>query len=588
MLEGVGHAAEDGAARARARRARRRAPKARHSSGAIRCSAAAATARVDVGPAGEGTPEGGRIGITAAGLPEQHGRCLASRAARRRRGPSLRRCGALVAVGAVTLGERRFRPLHAVTRAEPVLSRALQEFARPWRQEIRGPWRYQEHCSNRSGPQTARRFGHRTERARSLQGGTGRWTTCTAKSRRGRMAQGDGATLQRGRRDGRTGRPRLSRRQAMGRMSAVATAGAAAWVVPEILTAKPAAGATLSGTVGAGVVGRRASRPAPPPAATGGVRRRQRHRRHRRARRRDHGSRHDCDGADLARLHRSQHPARRRGRRGAGGRRLGHAALGQPHPEAGRGRPVRRAPGGGVRAAATEPCRCTSSPEPCAALSYRFAVRCDDEQLGRPGRCGAGRAAGPRDDGGDRRPLVLADAPRRDAPARLDVGPRRRAAGARPVAPATRWAGSCGTSTGPPPRRAASTCSSTPGRSRPAAPVCCCPGASGSGKSTLTAGLARAGLGYLTDELAALDLASGQLLPYPKPITVKPGSFAVAARDGPGPGPESRSRRRAPARWAGEEWQVAVGGDTGRRVGTARARRVWSWCRATRPACRPA
>jgi hypothetical protein len=39
---------------------------------------------------------------------------------------------------------------------------------------------------------------------------------------------------------------RLSRRQAMGRMGALATAGAAAWVVPEILTAKPAAGATLS------------------------------------------------------------------------------------------------------------------------------------------------------------------------------------------------------------------------------------------------------------------------------------------------------------------------------------------------------
>jgi hypothetical protein len=33
----------------------------------------------------------------------------------------------------------------------------------------------------------------------------------------------------------------------MGRMSAVATAGAAAWVVPEILLAKPAAGATMSG-----------------------------------------------------------------------------------------------------------------------------------------------------------------------------------------------------------------------------------------------------------------------------------------------------------------------------------------------------
>src|SRR5580693_4319076 len=44
----------------------------------------------------------------------------------------------------------------------------------------------------------------------------------------------------------------LSRRQALGRMSAVATAGAAAWVVPEILTAKPAAGATLSGGPSAG------------------------------------------------------------------------------------------------------------------------------------------------------------------------------------------------------------------------------------------------------------------------------------------------------------------------------------------------
>jgi pilus assembly protein FimV len=45
-----------------------------------------------------------------------------------------------------------------------------------------------------------------------------------------------------------TGRSGMSRRQALGRMSAVAGAGAAAWVVPEILTAKPAAGATLSGS----------------------------------------------------------------------------------------------------------------------------------------------------------------------------------------------------------------------------------------------------------------------------------------------------------------------------------------------------
>ena len=49
-------------------------------------------------------------------------------------------------------------------------------------------------------------------------------------------------------------------------MSAVATAGVAAWVVPEILTAKPAAGATLS-VVGAGdvpVTVTAVHRPAPP------------------------------------------------------------------------------------------------------------------------------------------------------------------------------------------------------------------------------------------------------------------------------------------------------------------------------------
>ena len=48
---------------------------------------------------------------------------------------------------------------------------------------------------------------------------------------------------------------RMSRRQAIGRMSAVAAAGATAWVVPEILTAKPAAGAPLSGTTAAGIAG---------------------------------------------------------------------------------------------------------------------------------------------------------------------------------------------------------------------------------------------------------------------------------------------------------------------------------------------
>ena len=103
------------------------------------------------------------------------------------------------------------------------------------------------------------------------------------------------------------------------------------------------------------------------------------------------------------------------------------------------------------------------------------------------------------------------------------------------------------------------------------------PGTSGSGKSTLTAGLARVGLGYLTDELAALDLRSGQLLPYPKPITLKAGSFAVLPELDPDGGRNpglSAGIGAGAGRWAGEEWQVAVGGDTGRRVGQACAPRL--------------
>ncbi|HUE07008.1 MAG TPA: hypothetical protein VMP41_06245 [Acidimicrobiales bacterium] len=88
------------------------------------------------------------------------------------------------------------------------------------------------------------------------------------------------------------------------------------------------------------------------------------------------------------------------------------------------------------------------------------------------------------------------------------------------------------------------------------------PAASGSGKSTLTAGLVRAGLGYLSDELVAVELdvagtGTDRLLPYPKPITVKPGSFGVLAD-------------MAPEVLEGEgdgEWQVPVGEGTGRLVG---------------------
>lgn len=91
------------------------------------------------------------------------------------------------------------------------------------------------------------------------------------------------------------------------------------------------------------------------------------------------------------------------------------------------------------------------------------------------------------------------------------------------------------------------------------------PGASGSGKSTLVAGLVGAGLGYLTDELAAVDMRSGLLLPYPKPITVKRGSFGVLSHFGP----DARSPSDSVS-YSGEEWQVAVGGRTpGVRIGAA-------------------
>jgi len=89
------------------------------------------------------------------------------------------------------------------------------------------------------------------------------------------------------------------------------------------------------------------------------------------------------------------------------------------------------------------------------------------------------------------------------------------------------------------------------------------PGASGSGKSTLVAGLVRSGFGYLTDELVAFDMASGMLLPYAKPITVKPGSFAVLSDMDPGAWPAPGS-----GHGTGQEWQVGVGEGTGLGIGT--------------------
>ncbi len=50
------------------------------------------------------------------------------------------------------------------------------------------------------------------------------------------------------------------------------------------------------------------------------------------------------------------------------------------------------------------------------------------------------------------------------------------------------------------------------------------PGPSGAGKSTLVALLVRAGLGYLSDEVASIELETGRLRPYAKPVALKAGS----------------------------------------------------------------
>ena len=55
-----------------------------------------------------------------------------------------------------------------------------------------------------------------------------------------------------------------------------------------------------------------------------------------------------------------------------------------------------------------------------------------------------------------------------------------------------------------------------------------------SGKSTLATILVEAGFDYLTDEATAIDLDTGQVIAYPKPITLDPGSQQLLAHLDPG------------------------------------------------------
>jgi hypothetical protein len=53
------------------------------------------------------------------------------------------------------------------------------------------------------------------------------------------------------------------------------------------------------------------------------------------------------------------------------------------------------------------------------------------------------------------------------------------------------------------------------------------PGRMEAGKTTLVAGLVRRGMGYLSDEAVAIDSETLLIRPYPKPLSLDPGSWAL-------------------------------------------------------------
>jgi hypothetical protein len=80
------------------------------------------------------------------------------------------------------------------------------------------------------------------------------------------------------------------------------------------------------------------------------------------------------------------------------------------------------------------------------------------------------------------------------------------------------------------------------------------PAPSGAGKSTTVAGLVHAGFEYLSDELVALDVSAQRLLhPFPKPLTLKPGSFDVVRAMDPGLDPAGHPESSG---YVGYEWNI--------------------------------
>jgi hypothetical protein len=69
------------------------------------------------------------------------------------------------------------------------------------------------------------------------------------------------------------------------------------------------------------------------------------------------------------------------------------------------------------------------------------------------------------------------------------------------------------------------------------------------GKTTLTAGLVRSGWSYLTDEAVAFDWETGDIEPFPKPLSVDPGSQHLFPELAPPRPPNARTDDV-------EQWQV--------------------------------
>jgi hypothetical protein len=73
------------------------------------------------------------------------------------------------------------------------------------------------------------------------------------------------------------------------------------------------------------------------------------------------------------------------------------------------------------------------------------------------------------------------------------------------------------------------------------------PGASGAGKTTLVAALVRAGFSYVSDEVLAIDRATGQVTPFARPLALDRRSWdllALPAATAPAAGGESLIRPR--------------------------------------------